>query len=228
MAQIPFVHLRSFSAYTILDGAMEPKAIGPAALERGFPAVGLADRIGLFASMAFDDGCRTSGIQPITGCFLRVARPNHSGDKPAMDWLALYAQNEQGYTNLCRLVSASHLDRPIEMEAHIPFEMLEEHSSGLIALTGGGEGALARLVAEEQQAEAEAYLTRLEKIFEGRLYIELSRREDPVEMAAEKGLIRLALGRNIPLVATNPSCFADPDFHEAHDAMTWYRGFGLC
>ncbi len=224
MAQIPFVHLRSFSAYTILDGAMEPKAIGPAALDRGFPAVGVADRIGLFASMAFDDGCRASGIQPITGCFLRIARPDHHGDKPAMDWLALYAQNEQGYANLCRLVSASHLERPIEMDAHIPFDLLEKHNAGLIALTGGGEGALARLIAEEQQTEAEAYLARLEKSFDGRLYIELSRRDDPVEMAAEKGLINLAMSRNIPLVATNPSCFADPDFHEAHDAMTCIAG----
>ena len=86
MANIPFVHLRAFSAYTILDGAMEPAAIGKAARERGFPAVALCDRIGLFASMAFDDGCRGEGVQPITGCFLRVARPGHpEKDKPVMD-----------------------------------------------------------------------------------------------------------------------------------------------
>jgi len=28
------------------------------------------------------------------------------------------------------------------------------------------------------------------------------------------------MDRDIPMVATNPSCFAEPDFHEAHDAMT--------
>ena len=55
MAESPFVHLRAFSAYTILDGAIEPKAIGKAAKEREFPAVALCDRIGLFASMAFED-----------------------------------------------------------------------------------------------------------------------------------------------------------------------------
>jgi DNA polymerase-3 subunit alpha len=220
MAQVPFVHLRTFSAYTILDGAMEPAAVGVAAKERGFPAVALCDRIGLFASMAFDDGCRAQGVQPITGCFLRVARPGGADPaKPVLDWVALYAQDADGYENLCKLVSASHLDRPSELDAHVAMDMLGKHSEGLIALTGGGEGALARLIAEEQQSEAEAYLSLLQQYFPGRLYIELSRREDPVEMAAESGLIALAMDRDIPLVATNPSCFSEPDFHEAHDAM---------
>ena len=218
MSQIPFVHLRAFSAYTILDGAMEPKAIGNVAREREFPAVAICDRIGLFAAMAFDDGCRANGVQPITGCFLRVARPGNP-DKPMLDWLALYAQDEAGYQNLCRLVSASHLDRPAEQDAHIPLEMLAKHSDGLLALTAGGEGAVARLLADEQQSDAEAYLAKLQEFFPDRLYIELSRRDDPVEEAAEAGLVKLAMDRNIPLVATNPSCFADPEFHEAHDAM---------
>jgi len=218
MPETPFVHLRAFSAYTILDGAIEPKEIGKVAHERGFPAVALCDRIGLFASMAFDDGCRAQGVQPITGCFLRFARPGER-DKPIFDWLALYAQNEKGYENLCRLVSASHLERPIELDAHVTLDMLANHSEGLLALTGGGEGAVTKLLAEEQQSDAETYLTQLEQYFPGRLYIELSRRDDPVEEAAESGLIKLAMNRNIPLVATNPSCFAEPDFHEAHDAM---------
>ncbi len=218
MAESPFVHLRAFSAYTILDGAIEPKAIGSAAKERGFPAVALCDRIGLFASMAFDDGCRSEGVQPITGCFLRIARPGER-EKPMFDWLALFAQNEKGYENLCRLVSASHLDRPSELDAHIALDMLAEHSDGLLALTGGGEGAVTKLIAEEQQSDAEAYLSQLQQYFPSRLYMELSRRDNPVEEAAEAGLIKLAMDRNIPMVATNPSCFAEPDFHEAHDAM---------
>lgn len=215
---IPFVHLRAFSAYTILDGAIEPKSIGKVAKERGFPAVAICDRIGLFASMAFDDGCRANGVQPITGCFLRVARPSDT-ENPVLDWIALYAQNERGYENLCRLVSASHLDRPDALDAHVPLAMLGEHSDGLLALTGGSDGALAKLIAEEQQSEAENYLTRLQEYFPNRLYMELSRRDDPVEVASEDRLIKLAMDRDIPLIATNPSCFAEPDFHEAHDAM---------
>ena len=225
MTTNPFVHLRAFSAYTMLDGAIEPKMIGAVARERGFPAVALCDRIGLFAAMSFDDGCRANGVQPITGCFLRVARPDPAdNDKPVLDWLAVYAQDEEGYQNLCHLVSASHLDHPEASEPHIPLDMLADCSAGLLALTAGGEGALARLISEEQQSRAENYLDRLQEYFPGRLYIELSRRDDPVEMAAEEGLIKLAMDRDIPLVATNPSCFAEPDFHEAHDAMKCIAG----
>ncbi len=218
MAHIPFVPLRCFSAYTMLDGAMEPKKIGTYAKERGFPAVALTDRNGLFAAMAFDDGCRDSGVQPITGSMLRIRRPGEDPAAPC-DWIALYAQDEKGYENLCQLVSASHLAHPEADEAAINFTDLEGRTDGLIALTAGGEGALARLLAEEQDSAARAYCERLQSLFGDRLYIELCRRGDPIEEAAEEALIALALERDIPLVATNPACYADPVFHEAHDVM---------
>src|SRR4029453_11487398 len=59
----------------------------------------------------------------------------------------------------------------------------------------------------------------LAQYFPDRLYIELSRRDDAVEMAAEARLIELAFAQGLPLVATNPACYAEPDFHAAHDAM---------
>src|SRR5690606_17260034 len=60
---------------------------------------------------------------------------------------------------------------------------------------------------------------QLEALFGGRLYIELSRRGDATEMAAEKALIDLAYARALPIVATNPANFVEPNFHAAHDAM---------
>ena len=142
-----------------------------------------------------------------------------TGKPPLIDWLPLYAQDETGYQNLCALVSAAHLGRPVEEEPHVPFEALDGRTDGLIALTGGGEGALARLLAEGQPAAAEAMADRLEALFPGRLYVELSRRGDPVEQAAEAALIDLAYARGLPLVATNPASYAEAHFHAAHDAM---------
>src|SRR5439155_27234486 len=78
---------------------------------------------------------------------------------------------------------------------------------------------LARLIADGQQDKAEAYLDRLTAIFPDRLYIELSRRHDAVEEAAESRLLDLAYARKLPLVATNPTAYADQTFHAAHDAM---------
>jgi DNA polymerase III subunit alpha len=117
------------------------------------------------------------------------------------------------------LASMAHLDRPETLEAHVTFEQLEGHTDGLIALTGSGDGALTRLFAEQQVEAAISYIDRLQGLFPDRLYIELSRRNDPVEEEAEPALIDLAYARNIPLVATNPAFYAEPDFFDAHDAM---------
>jgi DNA polymerase-3 subunit alpha len=216
----PYVPLRIFSCYTMLEGAIEPKAIAAHAKRNHFPAAALTDRNGLYAAMAFTDACFKEGVQPIIGTMLALARPGRpEGKPPLLDWLALYAQDEKGYDNLCSLVSAAHLGRPVEEPAHVLFEALEGRSDGLIALTAGGEGALARLYAEEQLEAAALVADRLQALFPGRLYIELSRRGDAVEQQAEAGLIDLAYARGLPLVATNPARFADAHFHAAHDAM---------
>lgn len=217
----PYVPLRIFSCYTMLEGAIDPKAIAKRAKRLDFPAAAVTDRNGLYGAMAFSDACLAEGVQPVVGALLGVARPGPGDDgrSPTVDWLALYAQDAKGYENLCALVSSAHLDRPVEDEAHVPFAALDGRTDGLIALTGGGEGALARLLAEGQASAANGVLAQLMRLFPGRLYVELSRRGDPVEQAAEAALIDLAYAHDLPLVATNPATYADADFHGAHDAM---------
>ena len=220
MAHSGFVPLRIFSSYTMLDGAIEPKAIAKQAKAMRFPAAGLTDRNGLYAAMAFSDAAKKDGVQPVIGTMLCVARPDMpDGVAVPLDWIALYAQDSTGYDNLCALVSLAHLERPIELPAHVDFAALEGRTDGLIALTAGGEGALARLIHEDQPARAAAYLDRLQALFPDRLYIELARRSDAIEEAAEQPLIDFAYDRDLPLVATNPCCFSDSAFLDAHDAM---------
>ena len=213
----PYVPLRTFSSFTMLEGAIEPKAIAKHAARLGFPAIAVTDRNGLYGVMPFSDACTDEGVQPIVGATLAVARPEEGA--LAIDWLVLLAQDEAGYGNLCKLVSAAHLDRPVHEAPHVPFTMLEGLSGGLIALTAGGEGAVTRHLADGQRAKAEAYLARLAATFPDRLYIELSRRGDAVEEVAEGGLVDLAYARDLPLVATNPACYAEAHFHAAHDAL---------
>ncbi|HEX8222250.1 MAG TPA: DNA polymerase III subunit alpha, partial [Allosphingosinicella sp.] len=215
----PYVPLRIFSSYTMLEGAIEPKAIAKQAQRLDFPAAALTDRNGLYAAMAFTDACRDAGVQPIVGTMLAVARPDCAGGQPALDWIALYAQNDRGYDNLCALVSAAHLDRPVEEPAHVSLDSLEGRTDGLIALTAGADGALVRLLSQGQDSTAEPILERLISLFPGRLYIELSRREDADEQRAEARLVELAYRHDLPLVATNPAAYADAHFHEAHDAL---------
>ncbi len=227
MPSAPFVPLRVLSSYSMLEGAIDPKDIAALAKERSFPAIAICDRNGLYGSSAFAAACAAKGVQPIVGALLGVARPggdglaNGSVDGAAepVDYLPLLVQDETGWRNLCHLVSRAHLDRPLEREPHVAFVDLAGHTEGLIGLTGAGDGSVGRLLATGDAPRARALLAELARLFAGRLYVELARRGDPVEETAEAALIDLAYSLNLPLVATNPACFAEPHMHRAHDAM---------
>ncbi|TCM21445.1 DNA polymerase III alpha subunit [Novosphingobium sp. PhB165] len=205
----------------MLDGAIDPKAAAKLAKERKFPAAAICDRNGLYGAPAFAQACKGAGVQPIVGTFLAVVRPGavSQGQERPIDWLALFAQSEVGWLNLCDLVSRAHLDRPLEMDAHVELESLRGHTDGLICLTGGAEGALARLYAAGKIEAAESYCDTLQSLFGDRLYIEITRTGEAVEDESEEDLIALAYARDIPLVGSNPAQYAEAKFHPAHDAM---------
>ncbi len=211
----PFVPLRVLSSYSMLEGAIDPKAIAKLAKERGFPAIAICDRNGLYGAPAFAAACKAEGVQPIVGALVGVAR---NPDGP-IDYLPLYAQDETGWQNLCHLISRAHLDRPPEIEPHVALADFEGRTDGLIALTGAAEGAVTRLLADGKAERARDMLEALSALFPARLYVELARRGDPAEDAAEDGLVDLAYALDLPLVATNPANFGDPHMHSAHDAM---------
>jgi DNA polymerase-3 subunit alpha len=219
MSALPFVPLRVFSCFTMLEGAIEPKAIAKQAKKLGFPAAALVDRNGLYAAMPFTDACLAEGVQPIIGTLLAVARPSDIGPAGTIDWLVLLAKDDAGYDNLCKLVSTAHLDRPAHEQPHVAFEALTGATDGLIALTAGSEGGVARLFGEGQDGKARTYAERLAALFPERLYVEISRRGDAVEKATESQLIDLAFALDLPLVATNPAQYVEKDFHASHDAM---------
>ena len=108
----------------MLEGAMEPKAIAARAASLGFPAVALTDRNGLYAAMSFTEACIGKGVQPVIGTLLALARPPELGQ--GIDWLVLLAKDDRGYLNLCKLVSAAHLDRPLAEQPHVPFATIPD------------------------------------------------------------------------------------------------------
>src|SRR3990167_5449018 len=149
MTFAPFVSLRVFSSYSMLEGAIEPKAIARLAKERGFPAIAICDRNGLYGSMMFASAAIEDGVQPIIGALLGVARAgggSEGAEGHVVDYLALFAQDSAGYENLCHLVSRAHLERPLELEPHVMLDDIEGRSAGLIALSGANDGGLTRLM----------------------------------------------------------------------------------
>ncbi len=210
----PFIHLRARSAYSLLQSAVQVKALVKLATKHAMPALGLTDANNLFGALEFSEAAAGAGVQPIVGLTLDV-----KGEDGVDGALALYAQNTDGYANLMRLSSAAYLEADSHDEPHVAFERVLEHAEGLIALTGGGEGALAQLLAEGKGDVAEAALQRLAGAFGNRLYVELHRHGEVVEAETEGPLIDLAYRLGLPLVAANDIRFEARKGHGAHDAL---------
>jgi DNA polymerase-3 subunit alpha len=219
-----FIHLRVRSAYSLTEGANKVDKIVALAKENAMPAVAVTDRNNLFGALEFAQDASNNGVQPIIGCELAIRRAEEGGiaavgKVPAVDGLTLLVQNEAGYLNLMRLVSRAHLEFKIGSFAALPLEDLEGHTEGLLALTGSAGSALGRLLAAGQTPAAGHQLDRLEKMFEGRLYLELQRHGNDTERRIEGPLLELAYERGLPFVATNDVHFPKASMYEAHDVL---------
>ena len=224
--RVTFVHLRTHSAYSLSEGALQIKAIAALTKEAGMPAVAITDTGNLFGALEFSETMAEKGIQPIVGCTLKVdlAEARDGSLRAAVGLrripaLAFLAKNEAGYRNLMKISSRAYLNTPDNAEHHVPWDYLSAHSEGLICLTGGPCGPVSEAIAAGQGTLAAEQVQRLKDLFGDRLYIELQRHGMAAERNAEAGLIDIAYRLGVPLVATNEAYFAKPDDYAAHDAL---------
>jgi len=234
-----FIHLRVHSAYSLAEGAIKITEDGSKngggsgrrglidlCLLNSMPAVALTDKGNLFGALEFSMAAAAAGVQPVIGCQLSVARPGQEEEPPARrgiyDQIVLLAQNELGYRNLSALVTQSYLtqDRP---EPHVTREELAHKAGGLIALSGGIDGALGRLLLDGHKDAAGQFLKEMAALFYDRFYIEITRHEGGEigrkERLIEDDLIDLAYTHDIPLVATNDVYFGEEEMFAAQDAL---------
>ena len=230
-----FIHLRTHSAYSLSAGAIKVKELVQLCRGEAMPAVAITDSGNLFGALEFATACAESGIQPIIGVEIGFAAEPGNGPRGANgngnanghaanghggepDRIVLLVQSETGYRNLMGLTSHAYLDGEAGAEPVLSLADLAAANEGLLCLAGAGS-PVGHLVAEGQTEAAEAMLTALERLFPGRLYIELQRHGLADEVRSEAGLIDLAYAHDLPLVATNNAYFPDREFYEAHDAL---------
>ena len=225
-----FIHLRTHTAYSLSEGAIKLPKLVDLCVEHAMPAVAITDTNNLFGALEFALAASKAGIQPVIGCQMDVAREgeaarntNSKSEVSRHDRLVLLVQNETGYQNLLEIASDAFLTTE-HGDTHTTLEKIAERTEGLICLSGGPDGAMARLLAAGQLPAAEEMCDRLNGIFPGRFYIELQRHGLAIERQVEPGLLTLAYDRDIPLVATNDAYFASADLHEAHDALLCIAG----
>ncbi len=215
MTETPFIHLAVRSSYSLLESMITPDGLRSWLLAHGMPAVAVTDHNNLFGALELSELLSAAGIQPIMACCFDVT---DGGPRTAPTRATLYAQDETGYRRLMALSSRAYLDSETGEPALSRAHLLEE-TDGLILLTGGAQGRVGQLCARGRMDEARAELETLSAAYPGRCYVELTRHGTPDEAAAEPGLIALAYGLDLPLVATHDARFLKPDDAYAHDAM---------
>ncbi len=227
-----YIHLRVHSAYSLLEGALPVKLLAKLAAKDAQPALAITDRNNLFGALEFAETLSGAGIQPITGATLAVgafeedtengARKTGNGNAagPALAGsIALLVKDQAGYRNLLRLTSGAFLEHSEDGRPHVTWDELAKYNEGLIALTGGPDGPIDKLLRDDNRAAARAQLEALKQAFGNRLYVEIQRHGTAEEKRIEPELIKLAYALDLPLVATNQCFFPKREDFDAHDAL---------
>ncbi|MGO9848771.1 MAG: DNA polymerase III subunit alpha [Methylocella sp.] len=220
-----FVHLHVHSSYSLREGALSVAKLAKLAVAESMPALAITDSNNLFGALEFSDKLAKEGVQPIVGMQITLDFQDAAAMAPRGEAdagrasIVLLAQDAAGYLNLMYIASRAWLDPNPGDPPHVCIERLEGRSQGLIALTGGPDGPLDRAFAHDRAELAFGRAALLERLFPGRLYVEIQRHGLSSERAIEPRLFDLAYRASLPLIATNEVFFAGAPDYEAHDAL---------
>ncbi|HEU5106386.1 MAG TPA: error-prone DNA polymerase [Solirubrobacterales bacterium] len=195
-----YVELHAHSAFSFLDGASTPTELAAAAAAQGYPAFALTDHDGVWGSMEFAHACKGFGVHPITGAELTLQGDRH---------VTLLVEDETGYRNLCRLLTAAHAHTRdntgrASMQPWATLERVEEYAEGLVCLSGcARDGAVAGAFERGDTAGGEKLARRLLGAFgRDRFRVELQRPYWRRDRARNRWLALLAERLGVPCVAT--------------------------
>jgi len=210
-----YAELHCHSAYSFLDGASPPDALLAEAHHHGYPALALTDRNGIYGSLAFAHAAKPLGIQAITGAAVTLTDGSE---------LILLAETPQGYTNLCRLLTTTHLGAE-RLDPRLPHTELEERHDGLIILSGSRRDGLLPLTLENDGLSAARKLAeRCKAVFGAdRFFVEIQRNRVRGDVALTSALISLANDVGLSAVATGSVHYHARELHRLHDVMVAIR-----
>lgn len=188
-----FVHLHVHSQYSFLDGASTLDTLLVKAKKLGMPALAITDHNRLTGTIRFYDKARALGIKPLVGAEVDLEGGYH---------LTLLCRDRTGYSNLCQLLTESHLSGR-NRKPCATGEMLRRFSSNLIALSGCSRGQIPLLVAQHRMEEARRAMSFYQQIFHHDFFVELINHPSKDGASHIHALAALAREQDIPVVATN-------------------------
>jgi DNA polymerase-3 subunit alpha len=223
MPRDSFVHLHLHTEYSLLDGAIRMKELMKKAAEFKMPAVAITDHGNLFGAIEFYQEALRAGVKPIIGCEAYIAPGSHK-DRPASRRDAAYhftllAENETGYQNLVKLVTAAHLDG-FHYAPRMDKELLAARSAGLIGLSGCLAGEINSAIQANNIEKAKQSAAEYRDIFGPEsFFIELHDHGMEEQRKCNSALPQIARDLGVGLVAANDVHFLRRSDHQAHDVM---------
>ncbi len=206
MAERQFTHLHLHTEYSLLDGACRINRLMERVKELGQTSVAITDHGVMYGVVDFYKAAKKAGVHPIIGCEAYVATRTRFDKVNRMDGsyhLVLLCENETGYRNLIKLVSAGFTEG-FYSKPRIDKELLEKHHEGLIALSACLAGEIPRALASgdfEKAKEAALYYQNL--FGPDRFYLEIQDHGLEEQKLVLPMIVRLSRETGIPLVATN-------------------------
>ena len=218
-----FVHLHVHTMYSLLDGAIRLDALFDRAKAFDMHSVAITDHGTMFNSVEFYQKAHKAGIKPIIGCECYVA-PRTIADKTPVDakglrHLVLLAENQQGYRNLCQLVTTAQMDG-FYYRPRIDKSILEAHHQGLIAMSACLHGEVPMLIKSGHISQAEEAALAYQRLFgENNFFLEVQNNGIPIQDTVNDALREMSAKHSIPLVASNDCHYLDKTDVRAHDVL---------
>ncbi len=213
-----FVHLRTHSEFSLVDGLLRVKELVKAAAADGMSAVALTDQSNFYALLKFYSAAIGAGIKPICGADLWIANREDPTDTPHR--ITLLVKDAVGYRGLSELIARAYQEGQgiLPERALVQPAWIAEKSQGLIALCGGKQGEIGAALLAGRSQDARRLLDEWMGVFPGAFYLELQRTGRVNDERCLHACLALASDAGCPVVATNDVMFLQADDFDAHEA----------
>ena len=215
-----FIHLRLHTEFSVVDGTNRIDDVVKAAAADGQPALAITDFNNLFGAIKFYKEARGKGVKPLLGAEISLEgmSKDQGRDATSLSRIIVLVQNTQGYLNLSELLARAYTQNIVKALPVVKLAWLKELGEGLIALSGAQAGPVGQALVQGDAARAHEAALQLAGLFPHRFYIELQRAGRADDEAHVAAAVQLAARMKLPVVATHPVQFAQPDDYEAHEA----------
>lgn len=219
-----FVHLHSHTEFSLLDGSNKIKEYVKRVKELGMNAAAITDHGVMYGCMDFYKYAREEGIKPIIGCEVYVAPGSRfdkeiSGGEERYHHLILLAENNTGYSNLCKIVSIGFTEgyyyRP-----RVDFEVLKQYHEGIIACSACIAGEVARYILKGMMDEARQTARKYQDCFgKDNYFLELQDHGMAEQRTVNSALLTISQELSIPLICTNDIHYTYAEDAEPHELL---------